>query len=166
MKKLVISILVLVVIGIGFYYGYQQSYQTPKEKIEAKKKVLRDTADNLFDAKQYTKAINAYQAVYEYYSENDDKRGALMMIGLCYDSMKQSDKAIATYEGAIRDYPPTKGSPAIYFYLGWQYHQTGQKEKALAALNKCIELCPDDSDPNRFPMKDARSMVTKLEKEK
>ena len=131
------------------------------------RKIMLDEAEELFKGKKFEEAIKAYQEVRDKYPDWKYAKHALMMIGLCYDWMGQKEKAIQTLEQSIQEYPDIRDfSPATFYYLGQMYASTGQKEKALETLKECVEICEkQELNPDRFPLKNARELIRKLEEE-
>jgi len=86
-----------------------------------------------------------------------------MMIGICYDWLKQPGKAIEVFQKAIREFPNLKGwIESTWFYLGNECWQIGQKDKTLEAFENCLATGAGVRDPDRFPLKDAREAIAKI----
>ena len=85
-----------------------------------------------------------------------------MMVGICYNWLGDYDKEIETYKAAIAEYSLRRGLGWIYFYLGRAYMEKGQNEKALEAFENCLVSNEGISEPDTFPLKDARKYIAKI----
>jgi tetratricopeptide (TPR) repeat protein len=122
-------------------------------------------AEELYEQKNYEKAIETYQEVYKKYPQWNYAEDALMMIGLCYGKLEQNDKAIEYLEKGVREYPDLKGFiESTYFYLGVAYAKANQNDKALKSFKKSIKLSKGVRKPNEFPSKEAKEWIKKLSK--
>jgi len=163
--------------AISFAYNEQISDEIFDFQIPEGAKVIdrkeQEEADALFergeklfhDKKQFAEAIKIYQQFYEKYPDLNMAESALMMIGICYGRLEQYDKAIEALEKAVHEYPEYTFC-ATYFYLGNAYWQTGQKDRALEAFKNCLITGEGIRDPKKFPLKNAREYIRKLEKKK
>ena len=132
-----------------------------------KARTLFNSGEKLFQQKEFAQAIKIYQQVYEQYPQWNIGEEALSMIGICYSNLGQTDKAIEAYEKCVKEYPDLKGwTETTYFYLGCAYFDSGRKEKALESFRDCLVLGDGIHDPDKFPLKDAREYIEKLEKQK
>jgi tetratricopeptide (TPR) repeat protein len=134
---------------------------------ERQARALFDSGEKLFQQKDYNEAIKIYQQVYENNPKLNVGEEALMMVGICFKRLGQSDKAIETYEKCVKEYPDLKGwIDATYFYLGRAYADTGHTDKALEAFKNCLIMGEGIRQPDKFPLKDARENIKKLENQK
>ncbi|HUW19001.1 MAG TPA: tetratricopeptide repeat protein [Sedimentisphaerales bacterium] len=139
-----------------------------KEEL-AEARALFDRGEELLHKKrQPAEAIKIYHEVYERYAHlGAIGEEALAMIGISYDHMGQYEKAIEIYKKALREYPNLKGwSESTYFYLGDAYLQIGQKERALEAFKNCLIVGEGVRDSDKFPMREARQNIKRLENKK
>jgi tetratricopeptide (TPR) repeat protein len=128
---------------------------------------LFDRAEQLFHKdRKYAEAIELYWQVYNTYPALSIGEEALMMIGICHDSLRQPEKAIEVFQKALREFPGLKGwIEATWFYLGTEYRQLGQKDKALEAFANCLATGAGVRDPDRFPLKNAREIIAHIQGE-
>jgi tetratricopeptide (TPR) repeat protein len=132
-----------------------------KELAERDEMITR--AGKLYEAGNYTEAMEAYQKVYDSYPRWCGSADALMMIGICYSRRDDDDlKAIPYYEKAVQELRYWE-QPAIYFYLASAYHRTGQITKAIDALRNCLRCGEGVNDPQGFPLSGAKRWLAELE---
>jgi tetratricopeptide (TPR) repeat protein len=125
--------------------------------------ILFARGEKLFEEKNFTEAIEVYREVYEKYPNLNVAETSLMMIGICHNQLGEREKAISTFEKTIREYGNMKGwIESTYFYLGCAYMDEGQKDKALAAFQNCIIMGEGIRDSDKFPLKNAREYIEKL----
>jgi len=124
---------------------------------------LSTRAESLFHKeKKYAEAMELYLQVHEKCPRLNIAVEALMMVGLCHRRLEEYDEEIETYEVAIKEYSARRGLGSIYFYLGRAYMDQGQNQKALEAFENCLTSNKGLSDPDKFPLKDARQYITKI----
>ena len=134
------------------------------EEEQNKARALFNSGEKLFQQKEYSQAIEVFQQVYEQYPQWNIGEEALMMVGICFKHLGQSDKAIETYEKCVREYPNLKGwIESTYFYLGRAYMDTGHKDKALESFKNCLIMGEGIRRPDKFPLKEARECIKKIE---
>ena len=163
----------------SFVHNQEIPDETFDFKIPGDAKVINqqdlEQADTLFDKafklydkdKNYHEAIKIFRQVYELYPDQNIAESALSMIGICYGAMDEYQKAIESFEKAVREYPDLKGwIESTYFYLGHAYMKTGQKDKSLEAFKNCLIMGEGIRDPDKFPLKNARKYIEKLENRK
>jgi tetratricopeptide (TPR) repeat protein len=85
-----------------------------------------------------------------------------MMIGFCHNRLGQYDQEIEAYEQIISEYSRVHNFSGVYFYLGRAYMERGQNDKAVEAFENCLTAGGGTTDPNTFPLKDARDYITRL----
>jgi tetratricopeptide (TPR) repeat protein len=124
--------------------------------------VLFKKAEDLFYQKKYPEAMNVYRQVHDNSPHLNIAVEASMMVGICYRRLGDYDKEIETYQAAIAEYSLRRGLGWIYFYLGQAYMDKGQNEKALEAFGSCLVSNEGISEPDKFPLKDARAYITKI----
>ncbi|MBN1505992.1 MAG: tetratricopeptide repeat protein [Sedimentisphaerales bacterium] len=137
------------------------------ERDTEESRALFNRGEDLFHKeKKYTEAMAVYWQVYDAYPKLNVAEEALMMIGLCHGRLGEHEKAISVFQKAIREYPHLKGwIDATWYYLGREYTKIGQKEKALEAFENCLKAGEGVRDPEKFPLKDAREAIAKLQGE-
>jgi len=124
---------------------------------------LSAQAEYLFHKEnRYAEAMELYLQVHKKCPRLNIAVEALMMVGLCHRQLGEYDKEIETYEAAIKEYSARRGLGGIYFYLGRAYMDKGQNQKALEAFENCLTSNKGISDPDKFPLKDAREYITKV----
>ena len=124
--------------------------------------VLFKKAEDLFNQKKYPEAMNVYRQVHDNSPHLNLAVEASMMVGICYRRLGDYDKEIETYQTAIAEYSLRRGLGWIYFYLGRAYMDKGQNEKALQAFESCLVSNEGISEPDKFPLKDARECIAKI----
>ncbi|MEN6428467.1 MAG: tetratricopeptide repeat protein [Phycisphaerales bacterium] len=133
------------------------------EEAEEHNQALFDRAERLLQEARYAEARELYQQVHDAYPNLKIASEALMMVGLCHDHLGQPDREIEAYRQAINEYPTLSGwNVATYYYLGRAYLDQGQNEKALEAFEHCLAAGAGVSDPEKFPLKDAREAIAKI----
>lgn len=125
-------------------------------------RVLFKKAEDLFNQKKYAEAMEAYRKVHDKCPHLNIAVEASMMVGICHGRLGEYDKEIETYRAAIAEYSLRKGLGWIYFYLGRAYMDKGQNDKALEAFESCLVSNDRISEPDKFPLKDAREYITKI----
>jgi len=96
-----------------------------------------------FNAKQYLKAIEAFQKAIALKPDNKTLARAYRSLGNIYAEIEQYEKAIPALEDALHLEPNTYNDT---FTLGWACFNAKQYEKALTALNVALKLKPDSGD--------------------
>jgi tetratricopeptide (TPR) repeat protein len=124
--------------------------------------VLFKKAEDLYLKQKYAEAMDMYRQVHDKCPHLNIAVEASMMIGICHRRLGEYDKEIETYKAAIAQYSLRRGLGGIYFYLGRAYIDKGQNDKALEAFENCLVSNKGISDPDKFPLKDAREYITKL----
>lgn len=131
--------------------------------------VLFSKAEKLFhEEKKYQEALELYKQIYEKYPDLNNGQyaaNALSMIGICYGQLNQPEKGIEAFLTEIEEYGHLGGMETTYFYLGCAYLDNGQKEEALEAFENCLKVGEDARGPDKFPLKNAREAIEKLEAE-
>jgi len=125
-------------------------------------RVLFKKAEELYSQKKYSEAMEVYRQVHDKSPHLNIAVEASMMVGICYNWLGEYDKEIETYKAAIAQYSLRKGLGWIYFYLGHAYMDKGQNDKAIEAFENCLVSNDGISEPDKFPLKDAREYITKL----
>ena len=125
--------------------------------------VLFKQAEDLFhNQKKYAEAMELYRQVHDKCPRLRVATEALMMVGLCHSRLADYDKEIEAYQKAISEYSHAKGFGAVHFYLGRAYMDRGQNEEALKAFENCLAANKGVTDPDEFPLKDARECIAKI----
>jgi outer membrane lipoprotein-sorting protein len=119
-------------------------------------------AEDLFGQKKYSEAMEVYRQVHDKSPHLNIAVESIMMVGICYGRLGEYDKEIQTYKAAIAQYSLRRGLGSIYFYLGRAYMDKGQNEKALEAFENCLVSNEGISEPDKFPLKDAREYIAKI----
>ena len=133
-----------------------------QEEIE-KIRVLSQRADEMYHKeKNYPEAMRLYQQVHDKCPRLGLAAEALMMIGFCHNRLGQYDQEIEAYEQIISEYSRVHNFSGVYFYLGRAYMERGQNDKAVEAFENCLTAGGGTTDPNTFPLKDARDYITRL----
>jgi tetratricopeptide (TPR) repeat protein len=126
-------------------------------------RVLFEKAEDLcFKQKKYAEAMEVYRQVHDKSPHLNIAVQASMMVGICHRQLGEYDKEIETYKAAIAQYSLRKGLGWIYFYLGRAYIDKGQNDKALEAFENCLVSNEGISEPDKFPLKDAREYIAKI----
>lgn len=142
--------------------------KTAREQIESLKSQADLTrAERLYGEHNFAEAITAYQAIVDAAPHSRTAREAQMMVGICYENMRQPQKAIEPFEHAVRDSADVQGpaTPAPYFYLGDVYQQVGRKEDAIKTLIQCVQLAEKANRAKGFPADAARREIARLQLE-
>jgi outer membrane lipoprotein-sorting protein len=113
------------------------------------------------EEKKYAEAMTLYRRIHEKFPHTGPGRASLMMIGLCYEGIKQHDQAIAAYQSALQE-DPEGLMGAVQFYLGRAYMDNGQTQEALRTFEDCLAAAESRQDPNGFPAQDAREYIAKI----
>jgi len=125
-------------------------------------RVLLKKAEDLFNQKKYAEAMDVYRQVHDKGPHLNIAVEASMMVGICHNRLGEYDKEIETYLTAISEYSLRRGLGWIYFYLGHAYMDKGQNDKALEAFENCLVSNEGISEPDKFPLKDAREYIAKI----
>ena len=126
-------------------------------------RVLFERAEDLFHKeKNYAEAMTLYQQVHDKCPRLGMAAESLMMVGFCHRHLGQYDAEIQAYEQIIREYSRTHNFSGVYFYLGRAYMERGQNDKAVEAFENCLTAGGGTTDPNAFPLKDARDYIAKI----
>jgi outer membrane lipoprotein-sorting protein len=124
--------------------------------------ILFKKAEDLFNQNKYSEAMEVYRQVHDTSPHLNIAVEASMMIGICHGRLGESDKEIETYKAAIAQYSLRRGLGGIYFYLGRAYMDKGQNDKALEAFENCLVSNKGISEPDKFPLRDAREYIAKI----
>jgi len=133
-----------------------------QEDIEQCRVLFKKAEDLFHKEKSYAEAMKLYRQVHDIGPHLNMAVESLMMIGLCHNRLGEYDKEVETYLAAIKEYPIRRGLGWIYFYLGRAYMDQGQNEKALKAFENCLTSNEGVSDPDKFPLKDARECIARI----
>lgn len=125
-------------------------------------RVLMKKAEDLFLKQKYAEAMEAFRRVHDTCPHLNMAVESMMMIGICHMRLGEYDKEIETYLAAIKEYPVGRKLGWIYFYLGRAYMDRGQNEKAIEAFENCLDSNEGISDPDKFPLRDARLYIAKI----
>ncbi|MBO5286873.1 MAG: tetratricopeptide repeat protein [Clostridia bacterium] len=92
---------------------------------------------DLFNNKEYEKAIELLTSLKEKCVTAQDKYGVYFFIAKCYSRMGNSKSAIEIYSEATEFYPI---SSTLWSNLGFEYDRLGDFEKAKSAYKKAIDV--------------------------
>ena len=112
----------------------------PGGPVKDEVKTLLAAADDLYVAKKYDLAEQAYLKVLEKEPKNAQ---TLMSIGQCYQSRGDPAKALEWY-GKID--PATVDDPTVLYNIGTDYYNNSRFEKALTYYRKAVDLRKDFAD--------------------
>jgi outer membrane lipoprotein-sorting protein len=133
-----------------------------QENIEQCHVLFKKAEDLCFNQKDYAEAMDVYRQVHDKCPHLNIAVEAIMMVGICHRRLGEYDKEIETYLTAIKEYSLRRGLGWIYFYLGRAYMDQEQNEKALEAFENCLISNEGISEPDKFPLKDAREYIAKI----
>jgi hypothetical protein len=133
-----------------------------QEDIEQCRVLMKKAEDLCFKQKKYAEAMETYRQIHDKCPHLNMAIEAMMMVGICQMRLGEYDKEIETYQAVITEYSFRKGLGWIYFYLGRAYMDKGQNEKALEAFENCLVSNEGVSEPDKFPLKDARENIAKI----
>lgn len=136
-----------------------------EKDIEENKALFKQAQDLFYNEKKYAEAIEVYRQVHDKFPHTNIAGEASMMVGLCHRRLGEHDKEIEAYQRTISEYSHAKGLGVVYFYLGRAYLEQGQKEKALEAFESCLAANEGVTEPDQFPLKDAREYIAKIKGE-
>ncbi len=115
----------------------------PREELSTEDPVLlARLGDQLFEEKQYERAVTAYERAVHF---NPDDVDSYNDLGLSLQYLGRSAEAVAVLKEGIarnRDYQ------RIHLTLGFVQLQSGNREAAVGALERAIELGPDTNVGN------------------
>ncbi len=104
--------------------------------------LLARLGDRLFEEKQYERAVTAYERAVRF---NPDDVDSYNDLGLSLQYLGRSAEAMAVLkEGIARD----RNYQRIHLTLGFVQLQSGKREAAVRALERAIELGPDNDVGN------------------
>ncbi len=111
----------------------------PREELSTEDPaLLARLGDRLFEEKQYERAVMAYERAVRF---NPDDVDSYNDLGLSLQYLGRSAEAAAVLkEGIARD----RDYQRIYLTLGFVQLQSGNREAAVRALQRAIELGPDN----------------------
>ncbi len=111
----------------------------PREELGTEDPVLlARLGDRLFEEKQYERAVTAYERAVRF---NPDDVDSYNDLGLSLQYLGRSAEALAVLkEGIARD----RNYQRIHLTLGFVQLQSGNREAAVSALERAIELGPDN----------------------
>ncbi|MCY6370635.1 tetratricopeptide repeat protein [Clostridium ganghwense] len=98
-----------------------------------------DQANNLYNKKEYEKAINAYKKAIEL---KENKTASLYNTAVCFIKLNNYTRAISLLKAAIRE----KEDSRYFFNLGYCYAMLKDAKKALIYFNTAWALNNEDSD--------------------
>ncbi len=102
-----------------------------------------ERADQAFELRQYSEAVDLYSRAYRRVRRNDRREGVRILYqqALCYKYMKDYRRAEAFFRRAVRgNYP----DPIAVFYLADAMMKNGKYEDALEQFEIYKEKVPDD----------------------
>ncbi|MFA5865032.1 MAG: tetratricopeptide repeat protein [Phycisphaerae bacterium] len=138
----------------------------PGANINAGENSPEAKAQKLFEEGKYQEALLAYQEAYKKAPPAGMLQASMLSnMGQCYVSLGQQEKAKEIFQKAIREYRDPEVLGISYYNLGYLYSDLHQKDKALEAFRNCIQTVKGICGPNGFPIKNAREMMERLEKE-
>lgn len=109
--------------------------------------------------KQYVKAIEAFQQIYEEYPNFTKTPEALCFIAILYRERGEYDRAIEFFEKVPAEYSaPRYAVLDAYRLLGRCYMSMGQDTKALEAFQTCLQLI-GQWDPQALDWHKTRELV-------
>ncbi|HVF51737.1 MAG TPA: tetratricopeptide repeat protein [Pyrinomonadaceae bacterium] len=88
--------------------------------------------------KSYEASVKAYKKLLQRKSKNAD---AHYRLGLAYDKLYKPEEAVKEFKEAVRY---QTGDAAKYYELGLAHMKLAEYREAVAALNKSLDLDPDD----------------------
>jgi tetratricopeptide (TPR) repeat protein len=128
---------VLACLLLAAFLGSCMNLQKARQTADALNYAQRATADELFNAKEYEQAIEAYNQVL---AANPADSYAYEQRGECYRMLSRYDEAIADFTRAIDLIPESSSALAS---RGETYRLKGQYDKAVADLDQALRLQPD-----------------------
>jgi tetratricopeptide (TPR) repeat protein len=141
---LVAAVVVLLIAGVGSYFGWR-AYANRPVNYESRLKTspaYRSYTVGVAAAAggRQKEAEDAFQRAL-----SEDPSNALIYNALATLYITQGDvqKALVTSENGINSAP---GSPDLYYTLGLSRYQTGQFDDAIRALDRALELKPNFPD--------------------
>jgi len=96
-------------------------------------------ANNLYNTKDYRKAIALYQKAAEY---KDNEAAALYNAAVCFIKLQEFEKSVALLKSAINKKMESK----YFFNLGYCYTMLKDNKKALIYFNTAWSLDNTDKD--------------------
>lgn len=98
-----------------------------------------ENANELYNKKEYKKAINIYKKAIEY---KDNTTASLYNTAVCFIKLCDYKRAIPLLRSAIQEKQDSK----YYFNLGYCYSMLKDSKKALINFNTAWALNNDDTD--------------------
>jgi len=145
-KLLVLSVVLLVVAGLGiFLYQRHISSNNKAETEKTKYAQLIENTQSLVSAGKYEQAEKLW---FNYLKTDHDKtyvRGAYVQLATTYSNAQKYDQAISYYKKA----EALDGSAKLDVATGlaYTYEATGNKAEAISYFNKAIALTEKSDDP-------------------
>jgi serine/threonine protein kinase/Tfp pilus assembly protein PilF len=108
----------------------------------SKKEQIEIKAGDMVERGQFERAIEYVKDAIKKYP---DEKNFYFILGFIYSSkLDQKNLAIQYFEKAVKIDPMFH---AVYNELAYAYHQVGEHDKSIWAINKYIELSPNDANP-------------------
>ena len=103
-----------------------------------------DSAEELFDAEKYERAIKHLKEVIK---EDPIDARARVLLGDCYGRLGKHKDAIKAYHEAIRINP---SNTEALFGLGMTYGKMDRRQEAIEAFRKVVEINPLDAEAHFY----------------
>lgn len=122
-----------------------------------------ETANDLFQAKNYNEAIPLLKQFIEENPEDVSVQPAILQLAGCYRKTGQHTLAIPLFMQFMEDYPTYENIDPVGLRLAGCYRKTKQYDLAIPLLEKFIEENPDHAriDENTIKLADCRRLMKK-----
>ena len=142
MRKLVLIILILLIIGVHPIVSWAGTIEDALLRV----RLLPNNADERYKLGQAYKESGQYKKAILSYKETirimPDYPNAHFNLGYSYEKLGRNDKAITSYKKAIRIKP---GHAMAHNNLGHAYEKLSHKDKAIASYKEALRIDPKNT---------------------